>query len=97
MTYKVIKGIPIPKRSMPTKHSKYPFEDLKDIGDHFFVPLSDLDTSHPTFVTKMHKDATRRFGIKVSVIKTAEKINGKMVEGVGVWRIKFKKNKKKVK
>lgn len=66
MTYKIQKNMPIPKRSR-TRQAKYPFSDIKDVGDGFVVPAAEAPAID-TLRTRAWKVGKRR-GIKLRVDK----------------------------
>ncbi len=76
MTYKVEKGIPIP----PVAHAggrppRYPFAQLTEAGDSFFIPASEIN---PKRVRQAAAAYSRRHSVSLSI----RAVDG----GTRVWR-----------
>lgn len=66
MTYKIQKNLQAPKR-MRNREAKYPFKDIKDVGDGFVVPAAEAPLID-TLRARAWKIGKRR-GIKLGVFR----------------------------
>lgn len=75
MTYKVEKNIPIPAvRHGGGRPATYPFAELKEPGDSFFIPAADI-------TPKRVQQAAAAYGRRHDISLTIRRVDG----GVRVW------------
>lgn len=75
MPYKIDKGVKMPKDNK----AKYPWKEL-DIGDSFFVPLTDCGFN------SLRNQASSR-GAPLGWVFKARAVTENGVEGTRVWRV----------
>ncbi len=84
-------GVPIPSKSVPTRKSKYPFDDMQvKTNNTFFVGSVTANTMHAA-VTR-YKGTEEGAGKEFTVRTVEEVIKGQKNDlpqiGVRIWRIK---------
>lgn len=84
MQISVERGIPIPPvfhPGGPGRPSIYPWRKMKKSLDSFFVPGKTPRQFGGSGV------ALKRYGFKIATRSTIERVKGKKVKGVRVWRV----------